>query len=87
VSLPDLPEGLHWRITRDHAAKKLTASIWRDHGHPNLEPLLWREVCITQVDGEAEVIRLVEANAQALLLEVNREIYLDNVIAKNWPQP
>lgn len=85
MTLPALPEGFTWRVTKTHGCDSICVSLESDNQHPAFPSLGMDGVEINPFDGEDAIVDKVERAAWTVYNRMAREIHVESIIARNWP--
>lgn len=85
MSMPELPEGLYWRVHKLTGDEKITVSMESVHNHPVFPSMGGQTVNINGMHGPEAIVAAVERAAWNVFEQLRRDIYIQSIIEENWP--
>ena len=85
MALPELPEGFFWSVQKIPGIDRLLVSLYAEDAQPGSVSLGEREVVIRPFEGEGSIVGAVESAANTIWSGIRRDIWIEDVIKRNWP--
>lgn len=84
MSLPGLPEGLHWRITKPWGVQSIMVGMVDESGYTLSSEAVKIGLTPTTLMADNAIVRLVEEAAEAVMRNVMQDVDIRRLIEGTW---